>query len=509
MSRLPLVEPVVLFLLAACTVGPDYQTPEVRAPGLWGPERTDVPSRTIAADVNVAWWKTFNDAELSSLVDRLVAENLDLKTAAERVVQGRAQRQVVAAQGLPQINSKSSYTYNRQSPAGFLSLVTPAPFAPFDYDIWANAGNLSWELDLFGRVRRGVEAANADTLASINNRRGIALSALAELAQDYLQLRGIQVQLGIAENNLRLAEQNTKLVNDRFANGVATTLETAQAHAQQATIAGTLAPLRVQEAALINAIGLLLAQPPRALETELKPRAGLPAVPPVVPVGLPGTLVRRRPDVLEAEARLHSATAQVGVAIANFYPDISLTGMSDLEGRRLANAFSFPDFGAQVGPSISVPLFQGGRLTGTLHVRKSQQREAVLNFQKVVLQAWQDVDNALTAYAEDQRRHVDVAEAVRQNEAALAAARQRYTEGVADFLNVVSSETQLLSSQNDLATLDVQITTDLVTLYRALGGGWEAAELPPEPESERPGLLERIFSYPWSDSSDEGVSITR
>ena len=490
---------VLAFLLGACTVGPNFHPPEVHAPALWGPERTDVPSRTIAADVDAAWWKSFNDPELASLVDRLVAQNLDLRAAAERVLQGRAQRQVVAAQGLPQLSAKSSYTYNRQSPAGFISLVTPAPFAPLDYDLWTNAGNLSWELDLFGRVRRGVEAANADTLASINNRRGIALSTLAELAQDYLQLRGAQIQLRIAESNLRLAEQNTKLVNDRFANGVATTLETAQAHAQQATIAASLPPLRVQEAALINAIGLLLAQAPRALETELKRPAALPAVPPVVPGGLPGTLVRRRPDVLEAEARLHSATAQVGVAIANFYPDISLTGMADLEGRRLANAFTFPDFGAAIGPSISVPIFQGGRLTGTLHLRKSQQREAVLNFQKVVLQAWQEVDNALTAYAEDQHRHVDVAESVRQNEAALAAARQRYTEGVADFLNVVSSETTLLQSQNDLASLDVQITTDLVALYRALGGGWEAAELPPEPESERPGLLERIFSFPWND----------
>ncbi len=460
--------------LLGCTVGPDFHPPDVSPPTLWGPVAADVPSRTVAGDVDVAWWERFNDPELTSLVQRLVVQNLDLKTAAERILQGRAQRQVVASQGLPQINGQSQYTRNRVSPTGTISLSEPAPGAPLEFDLFQNALNSSWELDLFGKIRRSVEAQDATTLASVEDRRSLGLAALAELASDYLQLRGAQTQLGIAERNLQMAERNTQLVRDRFRQGVGTTLDLAQAQSQYATIAAAVPPLRTQQAALINAIGLLLGEQPRALEAELLPRAPLPAVPPTVPVGLPGDLVRRRPDVREAEARLHAATAQTGVAVASFYPDLSLTGMANMDGLRFANAFSLPSRAFQVGPSLSIPLFQGGQLTGTLHLRESEQREAAITFQKTVLQAWQDVDNALTAYAEAQRQRAQTVEAVRQNEVALGAARQQYALGATDFLNVVSSETQLLQSQNNLASNDTAIATDLVSLYKALGGGWQA-----------------------------------
>ena len=454
-------------------MGPDFHPPAVPAPGVWGPVRTDVPSRTVAGDVDVAWWERFDDEELTSLVARLVAHNLDLKTAAERVVQGRAQRQVVASQALPQLDEQSQYTRNRQSPNGFISLTVPAPGAPLQYNLFQNALDSSWELDLFGKIRRSVEAQDATTLASLEDRRSLGLAVLAELATDYLQLRGAQIQLGIAERNLEMAERNTQLMGERFRHGVGTTLDLAQAQGQQATIAATTAPLRTRQAALINAIGLLLGERPRALEAELLPRAPLPAVPPSVPVGLPGELVRRRPDVREAEAKLHAATAQTGVAVASFYPDVSLTGMADFNGLSFANAFSLPSRAFQVGPTLSIPLFKGGQLTGTLRLRQSEQREAAITFQKTVLQAWQDVDNALTAYAEAQRQRAQTAQAVRQNEIALGAARQQYALGATDFLNVVSSETQLLQSQNSLAGSDTAIATNLVSLYKALGGGWQ------------------------------------
>ena len=463
-------------LLAGCTVGPDFHPPVVASPSIWEPERADVPSRTTAAAVQPDWWRSFKDPTLSSLVDRLASQNLDLQAAAERVVQGLAERRVAASQGLPHINERSSYERMRASPNGIVSLITPAPGAPLEFDLFQNGLSSSWELDLFGRVRRAVEAADANTLAAVENRRGIALMALAELAQDYLQLRGTQARLGIAERNLALAEQNARLVQNQVANGIATTLDMAQARAQRATVAATIPPLRTRQASLINAIGLLLAEPPRALENELRPRAAQPGVPPLVPVGLPGVLVRRRPDVLEAEARLHAATAQTGVAVASFYPDVSLTGSFNLNGLRLRDAFSLPSRAFDVGPAISIPVFQGGRLTGQLRLRESQQREAAIRFQRTVLQAWQEVDNALTAYAESQRRRVDVAEAARQNQAALAAARQRYAEGVSDFLNVITAQASLLQSENDLADSDTQIGANLVTLYRTLGGGWQVAE---------------------------------
>jgi NodT family efflux transporter outer membrane factor (OMF) lipoprotein len=469
--------------LTGCVVGPDFQSPEIReALRRSALDGGSVPSRTVEGAVDIAWWKSFRDSRLSSLVERLVAQNLDLETAAERVLQSVAQRQVAASQGLPHIGGQSLTTYDRQSPNGTLSLLTPAPGAPLEYALFRDGFTSSWQLDLFGRVRRAVEAADANTLAAVENRHGVVLAAVAELAQSYMQLRGTQSRLGIAKRNLRLAEENVELANTRFRNGVATTLDLAQARAQLATIAATLPPLRTQEAELINAIGLLLGDAPRALEAELHRSQMLPRVPRKVPVGLSGTLVRRRPDVREAEAKLHEATAQTGVAVASFYPDVTLNGAANVESLHLSNLFS-PTSGAfAVGPSILIPIFEGGQLKGTLALRESQQREAAILFQKTVLRAWKEVDDALTAYREAQRRRTDVARSVAENQAALQAARQRYSEGAIDFLNVIATQAQLLQSENDLADSDTQIGTDLVNLYRALGGGWEVADLAYNPD---------------------------
>jgi NodT family efflux transporter outer membrane factor (OMF) lipoprotein len=462
--------------LAGCIVGPDYQKPEIAAaPRRTALETVDVPSRTVEGKIDSTWWKSFRDSRLSSLVERLVAQNLDLKTAAERVVQGVAQRQIAVSRGLPHVEGQSLNTYNRVSPNADLFVLLPG--ASVEYALFREGLTSSWQLDLFGRVRRAVEAADAETLASVENRHGVALAALAELAQSYMLLRGTQDRLAIAKRNLRLADENVELVNARFGGGVATTLDLAQARAQRATIAATLPPLRIQEAELINAIGLLLGDPPRALETELHRSRMLPRAPRRVPVGLPGTLVRRRPDVREAEARLHEATAQTGVAVANFYPDVTLNGTATVESFHLSNLFTPSSAVLAVGPSISIPIFEGGQLRGVLTLRESQQREAAIFFQKTVLQAWKEVDNALTAYREAQRRRADVARSVTENQAALQAARQRYSEGAIDFLNIISTQAQLLQSENDLADSDTLIATNLVNLYRALGGGWEIADV--------------------------------
>src|SRR5713226_9041043 len=221
--------------LTGCTVGPDFQTPEIReAPRRSASDGGSVPSRTVEGAVDIAWWNSFRDS-----------------------------------QGQRHIEGQSLTTCSRESPNGPLSLLTPAPGAPLEYALFRDGFTSSWQLDLFGRVRRAVEAADANTLAAVENRHGVALAAVAELAQSYMQLRGTQNRLGIAKRNLRLAEENVELANTRFRNGVATTLDLAQARAQQATIAATLPPLRTQEAELINAIGLLLGNAPRGLEAEL------------------------------------------------------------------------------------------------------------------------------------------------------------------------------------------------------------------------------------------------
>jgi len=351
------------------------------------------------------------------------------------------------------------------------------PGASVEYALFRDGLTSSWELDLFGRVRRAVEAADASTLAAVENRHGVALAAVAELAQSYMLLRGTQDRLGIAKRNLRLAEENVELVNARFRNGVATTLDMAQARAQQATIAATVPPLRAREAELINAIGLLLGEAPRALDAELRRSRIIPRVPRKVPVGLPGTIVRRRPDVRAAEARLHEATAQTGVAVANFYPDVTLNGSASVESFHLSNLFTPNSTVFAVGPSISIPIFEGGQLRGTLALRESQQREAAVFFQETVLRAWKEVDDALTDYREAQRRRIEIGRSVTENQSALQAARQRYSEGATNFLDVTATQALLLQSENDLSDSDTQIATDLVNLYRALGGGWQIADI--------------------------------
>ena len=458
--------------LVGCTLGPDFHEPQTDNPAAWGGEPSDVGSLTYGGPVDEHWWESFNDPELSSLVDRLSRQNIDLATALERVRQAQAETDVAAAQGLPHLDAQSQYTRTRLSPNGFISLVEPAPGAPLGFNLWENSLQSSWELDLFGRVRRAVEAERANTEAAIEARHGIALRSIADLAQDYMELRGTQAREAITQQNLALAAHDLRLVRDQFSNGVATTLDVANAEAQQATIAAELPPLRQEAASLINAIGFLLAEPPRALESELTPDRAPPLVPPSVPVGLPSTLLRRRPDVREAEARLHAATAETGVAVASFFPDITLTGHVGLQGLNIGNAFSLPDLETTVGPSISLPIFEGGQLRGTLRLRRSQQREAALDYRDTVLAAWQDVDNALTAYAEAQERHDLVATAVEKDRNALSAAQQSYVQGATDFLNVISAESALLQSEDDLAQSETEIETDLVGLYKALGGGW-------------------------------------
>lgn len=470
-----------LALLAASLVAgcaPDLAAPEapgVTAPDRWGPEPTrGVQSRTVADEApDPRWWRSFRDAELSALVDRVATQNLDLQTAAERILQARAQRRVAASEGLPHVEGQSLTTYNRGSPNGVLRLLQPAPGAPQNFALFQDGLQASWELDLFGRVRRQVEAEGAREEAALADRDAVALSAIAEVAQSYLQLRGTQARTAIAARNRRLAADNIRLVEDRFRNGVATTLDLAQARAQEAEVAGTLAPLRAREAELVNAIGALLGEVPRALEEELKPAAALPRIPARVPVGLPLALLRRRPDVRQAEALLHAATAETGVAVADFYPQVTLNGQADLQSLHLSDLFVLSSHAFNVGPQVSIPIFEGGRLRGNLALRQSRQREAAVAFQRTVLRALQEADDALTAFAEAQRRRGEVARAAAQNAIALGAARQRYREGLVDFLNVNAAQRQLLQSQNALSDADTAITTDLVSLYRALGGGWE------------------------------------
>jgi NodT family efflux transporter outer membrane factor (OMF) lipoprotein len=484
-------------LLSGCTVGPDFQRPGWASPASWfaGPKEAVRPpeSVTVAEPIDPQWWKLFGDPELTKLEEHVAAENLDVQIAGIRLVESRAQLGVARAAQFPTLNGNASYTREQASRNGFFSVapgatgstgttangafgnstggITTGGLAPFD--IWQGGFDASWEVDLWGKVRRSVESASASTEAADEARRAALLSSLAEVARDYIQLRGTQEQLQIARENVRTAQESLALTRERAAGGVTTDLDVANASAQLRSTLAEIPSLQQQEAQVINALSLLLGQPPNALRQDLATAKPVPPVPDRVPVGIPSELARRRPDIREAEARLHAATADVGVAVANFYPSFTLTGSFGLQSLQLRHAFDLASNQYAVGPGVTIPIFQGGQLRSTLQLQKATQQEAAVTYQKTVLQAWHDVDNALTAYKAEQARRDELSQAVVENGRALVLAQSRYQQGVSDFLQVLDAQRSLLATQQQLANSTATVSSNLVALYKALGGGWE------------------------------------
>jgi NodT family efflux transporter outer membrane factor (OMF) lipoprotein len=498
-TRRHLVYLAALALLGGCTVGPDFLKPSNWSPSSWfgfGSEETaksaaEPASQPVAEPIEPEWWTSFGDAELSALEKRVADANLDVRVATVRLAESRAQRQITSAAEFPSINGDASYQRERPSANGIFGLLggsggstsggtaaggVPAAGTPLKaFDLYQYGFDASWEIDLWGRVRRSVEAADASIEASAEARRDTLLSVLAEVARDYIQLRGTQRQLAISRENLVTAQEALALTRQRADAGLVSKLDVANAAAQVATTSAAIPALEQAQAQTINQLGFLLGETPRALTAELVTEKPVPPVPPRVPIGLPAELARRRPDIQAAEARLHAATAEIGVAVASFYPSISLNGNFDLQATHFADLGNWASRTYGFGPSITLPIFEGGRLTGNLALTNAQQQEAAIVYQRTVLNAWQEVDNALTAYTAEQHRQDELRRAVAQSRQALALARDQYQRGITDFLQVLTAEQQLLAAEQQTATSTTTISTNLVALYKALGGGWETA----------------------------------
>lgn len=461
---------LALLALGACSVGPDFVRPHAQLPASWAP--TAGAETTPGAAVDRRWWQQLGDEQLTSLVERAAKSNLDVRTASSRLDQSRVLRQVTGSQQFPGVSTGTSYQRDRSSQNGLLDASNNNGKAP--YEVWTATLDASWELDLWGRVRRNVEAADADIQLTSAQRDGVLLSIAAETAIDYIRLRGVQARLAVAQQNLEIARQSAKLTQLRFDNGVTTNLDTSNAAAQVATIEATLPVLQAQQDSLVNALSYLLGEPPRALSAELREVKEIPHPAPDVPLGLPSELAQRRPDIQQSEAALHRATAAIGLAQADFYPRVSLgasVGFQSLEGSDLS-AWNSRQW--SYGPSLYLPIFQGGRLTGTLELRKRQEQEVALNYQRVVLGAWHEIDNAMTDYAAEKQHHAALQRAVQYNSDALATARDRYNQGATDFINVLAVQRALLATQSERVDSATQAATDRVRLYRALAGGWPA-----------------------------------
>jgi len=495
--RTPLLLVLSCLALSGCLVGPNFEHPLAATPDVFS--RTDSaqgPSRPVQSEFDPDWWKLLGDPILNSLEERLSDANLDVAAASARLLQSRAQQRIVGAEEYPTFNAAGSYNRERGSMNGILSLlgVTPAgtqtqsasgasptgvAALPGDkgspaYNLYQVGFDASWELDFWGRTRRGVEAATALSEASYEDRSAVLLSARAELARDYIELRDTQSLLDIAKQNLAIARDATRLTETRVREGVTTRLDVANASAQAASIESLIPALEARRETTINAIGVLLGMEPGALRQTLAEPGDVPGLPRQVPIGFPSEVVQRRPDIRRAEAQLHAATATIGMAKADFYPRISLNGSAGFQSLQLSSLADWASGQFVVGPSITLPIFEGGRLKATVRLREAQQQEAAIVYKRTVLQAWREVDDALIVYDAEQRRGDRLEEVVTLNRSALSIAQQRYKAGALDFLDVLNVQKQLLDAQSNLEQSKANAATNLITLCKALGGGWES-----------------------------------
>jgi NodT family efflux transporter outer membrane factor (OMF) lipoprotein len=474
----------MLVMLGGCTLGPDFVEPNAHLP-----DNTTFDGQPVSvhlpAPTDPNWWKIFGDPVLTNLESRVAAANLDVRTAAIRIAESRYQRGVTAAGELPSINGDGKYQRELYSQNGIVSLLTPllgsagsSGIAITPINEYTVGLDMSWELDLWGHVRRQVEAADAQVGEAQDRRRDALVSSLAELARNYIQLRGTQEQIRIAENNLRVDRDILQLAQQLQQKGVRSGLDAENAAAQVEGIRAQLPSLRQQEIQYQNAIALLLDQPPTALNGELGSWRAL-RLPPHVPLGLPSELARRRPDIRQAEDQLHTATANIGVAVASFYPKFQINGQVVLDSLQFSSLYNASSLQYMAGPSVTLPIFDGFRLQSMLKLSEVQQAEAAITYHRTVLQAWHEVVNAIASLRLEQIRRARLRDQLGHTRVALDLGRSRYNDGVADFLTVLDAERSLLQNEQQLAQSTTNVALDLVTLFKALGGGWE--QIMPDP----------------------------
>jgi NodT family efflux transporter outer membrane factor (OMF) lipoprotein len=431
-------------------------------------------TQPVAAADLVNWWHTFNDPELDSLVARAVQSNLDLRQAESRVRQARATRGVVVAGFWPTVDVSGSYT---RSGNGRGSAVQGSSNGSGNIstsqDLYRAGLDASWEIDVFGGVRRDIEAAEADIQAAVEDRRDVLVTLTSEVALSYLDLRGFQRQLEIARENLNAQQYSADLTRRRQRGGFVSGLDVANADAQVATTLSQIPALEQLARQAIYSIAVLLGQQPGSLVEELSTTAPIPPVPGAIPVGLPSELLRRRPDVRRAEAQLHAATARIGVATSDLFPKFALTGSLAVQDTKVKGLANWNNSFWSFGPSVSWPLFDAGRIFSNIEVQNAVQEQALLTYQRSVLVAFQDVENALVAEAQEQLRRAALIDAVDANRRAVDLATRLYTHGQTDFLNVLTAQRALFASQDALAQSDRTVATNRVALYKGLGGGWE------------------------------------
>jgi multidrug efflux system outer membrane protein len=461
-----------MVMITGCAVGPDFHRPKMPVPPGWaGPTAKPVQQPPAAGKRELAdWWTLFQDPTLTSLIDRAVASNLDLKLAEARIREARAAKGVAAGGLGPSLDASGSYQRRHSSADNGTGSSSGDQYqAGFD------AG---WEIDIFGGRRRNLEAADADLQAAVETRRDVLVSLTAEVARNYINLRAFQQQIVITQKNLAAQRHSAKLTRQRFEGGFVSGLDVANADAQSATTAAQIPLLESSVQQAIYSLSVLLGEPPAALAAELSPTATIPNAPPEVPAGVPSELLRRRPDIRRAEAQIHAATARIGVAAAELFPKFTIAGSAGYQSGNFSSWFDWANRFWSFGPSMSWRLFEGGSIRAGVELQKALQEQEVITYRQTVLSALQEVENALIASSKEQAHRKALVTAVTANRKALALAETLYTEGQTDFLNVLQAQGALYATEDALVQSTSTVSTNLVALYKALGGGWQNNSAP-------------------------------
>jgi multidrug efflux system outer membrane protein len=459
-------------IAGGCAVGPDYHPSTPHVPATWSsPPANGLTDIAAAAST---WWTSFNDVELDSLIQRAVQSNPDLRVAEARLRQARSVREMSAADLWPSLDASGSYARAKQSENQPLIGALPLPpnFA-FEYSVYNAGFDASWEIDLFGAKRRALEAATAESEGAVEARNDAMVSLLAEVARNYVELRGSQHRLEIARRDLKLQDEALQLTRARFQSGVTNELDVTRAAALLASLRAAIPPLETAVRGSMYGLAVLLGREPADLLAELSPSQPVPPPPPEVPIGLPSDVLRRRPDVRRAERQLAAETARIGVAKSEWFPKLSLTGDAGVESVSVGNWFDPGSRFWSIGPSLQWRVLDFGRVHAQVRAQTAVQEAALASYEKAVLISLQEAENALVAYAQEQNRHQALADAVAENRRSLDMADGLYAAGRVNYLDVLDAQRSLYQSDDQLALSDQALSIDLIALYKALGGGWE------------------------------------
>jgi NodT family efflux transporter outer membrane factor (OMF) lipoprotein len=450
------------------TAGPEYSKPEMQTPEAWQKDISGVTAdKQSEQEILAKWWTTFNDPVLSGLMEGAVAGNLNLKQALNSIRQARIQRGITDTDRFPTVNSSGSAGRTYQK--GMTGDFTGTNNLRLGLDA-------SWELDLFGGVKRSIEAADANIQSTEESYRDVLVSLLAEVALNYIDVRSYQSQLSVAESNLKTREETYNITRWRYQAGLITELDVENAEKTLEQTRSQIPSLKNGLDQAKNRIAVLLGSEPGSVDPVLNDNKPIPSAPDLIALGIPADLLRRRPDLRKAERELAVQTARIGVAEAERYPKISLSGNIGLSAIGLGDLFTTDSLSTGVNSGISWPVYNAGKVIKNIEIQWAVQEQKMIAYRALLLTALEDVEKAMTSYSYEMARRESLIKASRSAEKAAETSRAQYSSGLADFQSVLEAEGTLLTFQNNVVQSDAQIIKDLIALYKALGGGWSSFE---------------------------------